>query len=73
MSAAVTGGRYRKRAAAISAAVTEGGRYRRPLQKSAAISAAVTGSGRYRRPLPEAAVTGGRYRKRAAAMAAAIT
>jgi hypothetical protein len=39
------GGRCRKRAAAMSAAVTESGR---PLQ------ATVTGSGRYRRPLQEA-------------------
>jgi hypothetical protein len=29
------------------------------------MSAAVTGSGRYRKPLPKAAITGGRYRKRA--------
>jgi hypothetical protein len=43
--ATVAGGRYRKRAAAMSAAVTESGR---PLQ------AAVAGSGRYRRPLQEA-------------------
>jgi hypothetical protein len=60
----------------MTAAVTEGGRYRRPLQKAGGgdisgrymkwpLQEAVTGSDRYG--------TGGRYRKRAAAMAAAVT
>jgi hypothetical protein len=53
----------------MTAAVTEGGRYRRPLQKAGGGDF----SGRYRRPLPEAAGAGGRYRKRDAAMAAAVT
>jgi hypothetical protein len=50
---AVIGGRYRKRAAAMSAAVTGSGRYRRPLseatvtggrcrRRAAAMAAAVT-------------------------------
>jgi hypothetical protein len=41
--AAVTGGRYRKRVAAMSATVTGSGRYRRPLQEAGSGD----GSGRY--------------------------
>ena len=43
--AAVTGGRYRKRVAAMSATVTGSGRYRRPLPLQEAGSG--DGSGRY--------------------------
>ena len=60
------GDRYINRGAAKTAPVTGSGRRRcrRPLHKA---------GGRYRRPLQEAAVTGGRYRKRTAAEKAAVT